>query len=267
MIGVFDSGLGGLTALRELTALLPGCDIVYFGDTGRVPYGSKSPETIIRYSMQDMRFLSSFGIEAALVACGTASSTALTALRESFDVPVFGVIDAAAEAAAAETKNGKVGVIGTAATVRSGAFERRLRELDGGIEPISVACPLFVHLVEDGFTTPGDAVTLAAAERYLSPLRESGIDTLILGCTHYPILSWAIEAVLPGVGLISSGRAAAVKVADAVGKNGRHNENQTENGRIRCFVSDTPDDFESAAQIFMGDTPLGHAEFVDISKY
>lgn len=261
MIGVFDSGLGGLTALRELTALLPREDIIYFGDTGRVPYGSKSAETIIRYSIQNMTFLSTFGIDAALVACGTASSAALPTLREKFDIPVFGVIDAAAEAAAAETKTGRIGVIGTSTTVRSHAFERSITAIMPGASVVSVACPLFVHLVEDGFTAPGDTVTLAAAERYLSPLRDAGIDTLILGCTHYPIISHAIAATLPGVTLISSGKAAASKLACAVGQHGAGT------GKIRCFVSDTPDDFESAAQVFMGNTPLGHAEFVDISKY
>ena len=264
MIGVFDSGLGGLTALRELTSLLPGEDIVYFGDTGRVPYGSKSPETIIRYSIQDMKFLSSFGIDAALVACGTASSTALPTLKAQFSVPVFGVIDAAAEAAVSASGSGKIGVIGTATTVRSGAFARSIKALDDKTNVLSVACPLFVHLVEDGFTTPGDEVTLAAANRYLAPLRDAGIDTLILGCTHYPIISWAVEAVLPGVKLINSGRAAASKLAEAIGNSASA---QPKKGKIRCYVSDTPDDFEAAAQVFMGDVQLGHAEFVDISKY
>ena len=263
MIGVFDSGLGGLTALRELTALLPREDIVYFGDTGRVPYGSKSPETIIRYSMQDMSFLMTFGVDAVLVACGTASSTALDALKERFSVPVFGVIDAAAEAAVRTTKNGRIGVIGTATTIKSGAFPKSIRSLDSSIETVETACPLFVHLVEDGFTAPGDEVTRAAAKRYLSPLRDSGIDTLILGCTHYPIISHAIAEVLPGVTLISSGKAAAEKLAATVRNSGKTGGD----GIIRCFVSDAPDSFESSAHIFMGDIRLGRAELIDISKY
>lgn len=269
MIGVFDSGLGGLTALRELTELLPHEDIVYFGDTGRVPYGSKSPETIIRYSIEDMSFLLTFGVDAVLVACGTASSTALPTLRERFDVPVFGVIDAAAREAVGKTKNGKIGVIGTSATVKSGAFERSIREIDRNVEVISAACPLFVHLVEDGFTSPGDVVTLAAAHRYLDPLADSGIDTLILGCTHYPIISGAISEVLPGVRLISSGRAAAKALAAEVTERRRASgaDGKTERGVIRCFVSDAPDSFESSARVFMGGVTLGGAELVDIGRY
>ncbi len=264
MIGVFDSGLGGLTSLCELAALLPHEDIVYFGDTGRVPYGSKSEGTIIRYSIQNMNFLCGFGIEAALVACGTASSTALPTLREKFDIPVFGVIDAASREAVEATKTGRVGVLGTATTVRNGAFERAIKSVNPRIDVTSVACPLFVHLVENGFTSPGDAVTLAAAERYLSSLKGSGIDTLILGCTHYPIISWAIEAVLPGIRLISSGKSAAAALASELRLRGGGEEGH---GRIRCYVSDSPDDFESAAKVFMGGVPIGHAKFVDISKF
>ncbi len=263
MIGIFDSGLGGLTALCELAALLPHEDMIYFGDTGRVPYGSKSEATIVRYSVQDMNFLCGFGIDAALVACGTASSTALPTLREKFDIPVFGVIEAAAREAAATTRSGRVGVLGTSTTVRNGAFERAVKDADMSVEVTSVACPLFVHLVENGFIERGDAVTLAAAERYLAPLRGSGIDTLILGCTHYPIISWAIEAVLPGVRLISSGEAAAKMLASELG----HGGGDGKQGKIRFFVSDTPDDFEAAARVFMGSFPIGHAEYVDISKY
>ncbi len=263
MIGVFDSGLGGLTALCELAELMPGEDFVYFGDTGRVPYGSKSADTIIRYSEEIMRFLLGFGIRAALVACGTASSAALPTLRRKFALPIFGVIDAAAEAAVRTTKNGRVGVIGTSTTIRLGAFAQKINELDPKIEVSSVACPLFVHLVEDGFTAPGDPVTLAAAERYLSPLRTAGIDTLVLGCTHYPIISGAIAAALPGVTLISSGKAAADMLASAL----KEDISPGKKGTIRCFVSDTPESFESAARVFMGDIPLGSAEFVDISKY
>ncbi len=262
MIGVFDSGLGGLTALCELVKLLPGEDFVYFGDTGRVPYGSKSADTVIRYSTEIMRFLSGFGIDAALVACGTASSAALPTLQREFPIPVFGVIDAAAAAAASATVTRRVGVIGTATTVRLGAFERGIKALDPDISVTSVACPLFVHLVEDGFTDPDDPVTLAAAERYLSPLRGIGIDTLILGCTHYPIISAAIAKTLPGVRLISSSKTAAEKLAASLREKPRRGH-----GTIRCFVSDTPEGFESAGQIFMGDIPLGRAEFVDISKY
>ena len=260
MIGIFDSGLGGLTGLYELRRRLPGCDIVYFGDTGRVPYGSKSASTIIKYSMQDMAFLSTFGIDAALVACGTASSTALDELKKQYTIPIFGVIDPAAKDAVASTKTGRIGVIGTSTTIKSGSFERAVKRIDNNIEVTAVACPLFVHLVENGFTTPGDEVTIAAARRYLSPLAGK-IDTLILGCTHYPIISWAIEEALPGVKLISSGRSAADALADAVG------DTQSGRGRVQCYVSDSPESFEAAASIFLGGIDIGKTEQIDISRY
>lgn len=260
MIGIFDSGLGGLTGLCELRRRLPLCDIVYFGDTGRIPYGTKSASTIIRYSMQDMAFLSTFGIDAALVACGTASSTALDDLRQRYSIPIFGVIDPAAKDAVAVTRTGRIGVIGTPTTIKSGSFERAIKRVDKSVEVTAVACPLFVHLVEDGFTSPGDEVTRAAARRYLAPLAGK-VDVLILGCTHYPIISWAIEEALPRVRLISSGRSAADALADAVGKT------QSGSGSVRCYVSDSPEGFEAAAGVFLDGIDVGKAEQIDISKY
>lgn len=265
MIGIFDSGLGGLTALKELASLLPKEDIVYFGDTGRVPYGTRSDETIIKYSIEDMNFLNSFGVDAILVACGTVSSTAITELRRRCPVKVYGVIEASAEAAAKVTKNGKIGIIGTNATIRSGAYERELLKISPSFEVSSIPCPLFVPLVENGFTTPGDEVTLAAAKRYLAPFRDAGIDTLILGCTHYPIISWAIEETLPGVTLISSGKAAADAVAGDI-LSGRIDSREG-TGSIRCYCSDKPGNFEAVASVFMGGIKIGPAEKIDIEKY
>lgn len=265
MIGIFDSGLGGLTALKELHSRLPNEDLIYFGDTGRVPYGTRSAETIIKYSIEDMNFLSSFGVDSILVACGTVSSTAISELRRRSNVKIYGVIDPAVEAAAKATKNGKIGVISTSATLRSGAFNRGLYKLDPKLEVISAACPLFVPLVENGFTEVGDSVTLEVARRYLSPLREKGIDTVILGCTHYPLISWAISEALPGVTLISSGKAAADAVADDI-RSGKLITNSG-SGQIRCFCSDMPDGFEAAAELFMGGIDIGRAEKIDIEKY
>ncbi len=265
MIGIFDSGLGGLTALKELVKRLPNEDFVYFGDTGRVPYGTRSVETIKKYSLEDLRFLSSFGVDVVLVACGTVSSTALSDLRAASDKKIYGVITPTVEAAVKATENGKIGVIGTNATIKSGAFETGILEREPSMFVKAIACPLFVPLVENGFSVPGDEVTLAAVKRYLEPLREDDIDTLILGCTHYPIISWAISEVLPGVKLISSGAAAADAVADDV-LSGRI-KTTLGSGSIRCYCSDMPSDFESTAAVFMGDVQIGRAQKINIEDY
>ncbi len=267
MIGVFDSGLGGLTALKALAKRLPNEDLVYFGDTGRVPYGTRSPETIKKYSLEDLRFLSSFGVDAVLIACGTVSSTALDTLRSASDIEIYGVIAPAIDAAVKATKNGKIGVIGTSATIKSDAFGRGIREASPSLSVTSIACPLFVPLVENGFASPGDEVTLAAVRRYLSPLRETGIDTLILGCTHYPIIDWAIAEVLPGVNLISSGEAAANALADDIESGHIKTSGGKASGTIRCYCSDKPSDFEATAAIFMGDVSIGKAEKINIEDY
>lgn len=265
MIGIFDSGLGGLTALKELVKRLPNEDFVYFGDTGRVPYGTRSVETIKKYSLEDLKFLSSFGVDAVLVACGTVSSTSLAELRAASDKKIYGVITPAVEAAITATENGRIGVIGTNATIKSGAFVNGILEREPSMFVKSIPCPLFVPLVENGFAAPDDEVTLAAVKRYLEPLLKDKIDTLILGCTHYPIISWAISRVLPGVKLISSGAAAADAVADDV-ISGRI-ETSGGHGSIRCYCSDMPSDFEATAAIFMEDVRIGRAEKINIEDY
>ena len=262
MLGIFDSGLGGLTALKEARVLFPGEDIVYFGDTGRVPYGTRSPETIRKYAVQDLKFLTSFPIRAAVVACGTVSTTSLPLLRSSFSLPIFGVVEGAAEAAAKATKSGTVAVIGTPATVRSGAFERAVREHGKDLNVISLACPLFVPLVENGFVAEDDPITLLTCERYLAPIRESGADTLILGCTHYPILARSIAKVLPGVTLINTGREAARLVRDRLPAGAGENET----GKTLFFVSDRTESFTEVASCFLGSVPE-HVEQIDIERY
>ena len=195
-IGVFDSGLGGLTAMRELSRLLPGERLVYFGDTGRVPYGGRSRETILKYARQDVAFLRQFDPKAVVIACGTVSTTALDTLRAENLFPVWGVVEPAVKAAAAATGNKKVGLIGTAATIRSGAYEKALAELDESIEVTVRACPLFVPLVENGRTRPGDVVIETVCGEYLEDMKRAGVDTLILGCTHYPLLKEVIGACM-----------------------------------------------------------------------
>lgn len=259
MIGIFDSGLGGLTALKEAHRLLPHEDIVYFGDTGRVPYGTKSAEIITKYAMQDAAFLISKGVNAILVACGTVSTTALDSLKEAFPIPITGVVEPAAETAARLTKNGRVGIIGTSATVRSGAFERAVKRFKPDAVTFSQDCPLFVPLVESGFIGQNCEITRLACEHYLRGLRDERIDTLILGCTHYPIISEIISDVLPEVTLISSGAAAAEKLAEGIGSS-------NESGSISYYVSDDPKMFCSSASVFLGTDITGRVARADVEK-
>lgn len=266
MIGIFDSGLGGLSALKEVRRLLPHEDIVYFGDTGRVPYGTRSKETIIKYCLQDLSFLRSHNVDAILVACGTASSNALDTLRESApDIPIVGVIDSGARAAAHATKNKIVGIAGTPSTVGSGAFEKKLREIDGEIKSVSAPCPLFVPLVENGFVGDDDEITLLAAKTHLASIIESGADTLILGCTHYPIIAGAISKVLVDVTLINVGAAAAAELRDIVASNSKTNTSKV--GSVKYFVSDEPQGFEHIASIFLNEEIRDMATRIDIEKY
>lgn len=264
MIGVFDSGLGGLTSVRTLENILPNEKIVYFGDTGRVPYGTKSKDTIVKYALQDMRFLLSHPIDAVLVACGTVSSTAIEILRENTDLPVLGVVDPSAKAAANATKNGIVGVIGTGVTIASGSFEKALKEIDPSIKTKATACPLFVPLVENGFITMEDEVTLKVAKDYLGDIKESGADTLILGCTHFPIIADIIASVLPGVTLINSGAEAAKAVRDAMQKDSLL---RNDGGGCEFFVSDEPYGFERVAKMFLGRDVSGKVKKIDIERY
>lgn len=261
MIGIFDSGLGGLTALKELHALTPGEELVYFGDTGRVPYGTRSAATITRYAKQDAAFLLSQGVDAILVACGTASTTALHELTSTLPVPVIGVVEPAADAAVKATKNGKIAVIGTAATVRTGAFEAAIRERMPEAEVISRACSLFVPLVESGFTAPDCEITRLTCEHYLAPIKESGADTLILGCTHYPLLTPILKQVLPDVTLISSGAEAARAMVALLGT-------KTEgHAPIRYYVSDDPSLFTASAATFLGCDIRADVNKIDIETY
>ena len=253
-IGIFDSGLGGLSAVKEIRALLPGEELVYFGDTGRVPSGSRSRETIRRYAEQDMRFLlSEAACKAVVVACGTVSANALDLLRDRYHVPVIGVIEPAVNAAVRATKNGKIGVIATPSSIASGAYETALRNRDNALSVTSCACALFVPLVENGFLDPDDPIPLLTAERYLAPVRDAGVDTLILGCTHYPLLKPVIKKVLPGVTLIDTGMEAARALARLLEKEHLSADTDTPHpGSARYFVSDEPQDFARAAARFLG---------------
>ena len=259
MIGVFDSGMGGLTAVKEILKIKPDAGLIFFGDTGRVPYGTRSRETIVNYALQDARFLVSKRVDAVLVACGTVSSTAMEELKEMLDVPVFGVVEATAEAAVRATGNGKIGIIGTPATVASGSYARHIGRLDPKIETFSQACPLFVPLVEEGLFSADCEITRLTAEHYLSCLREKGIDTLILGCTHYPVMAEAIARALPGVTLISSGAESARRLNETGLLTG--------GGGAEYYVSDSPEHFAALASRFLGMPLNGTVGCVEIDKY
>ncbi|MEG1720907.1 MAG: glutamate racemase [Pseudoflavonifractor sp.] len=266
-IGVFDSGLGGLTAVRELMRLLPGEKLVYFGDTGRVPYGSRSQNTIIKYARQDVAFLRTFDLKAIVIACGTVSTTALEVLAAENPIPVLGVVGPGAAAAAKATKNGKIGLIGTQASIRTGAYERQIGALLPGAQVTALACPLFVPLVENGRCHPGDPVAELLAAEYLAPLKAAGVDTLVLGCTHYPLISAVIANFMgPDVQLINTGATCAAAVAETL---------QTQNalagagstGACRYFVSDSVEDFSRLAALFLGQDMQGEVAQVDITRY
>ncbi len=260
-IGVFDSGLGGLTVVRRLLEELPGEDIVYFGDTGRVPYGTRSADTIKRYTKEDCRFLARHDVKMVIAACGTASSAGKEVL-DALPIPAIGVVTAAGTAAANTTRSGKIGVIGTAATVRTDAFGKQIRQIRPDAEVFSKACPMFVPLVENGWITPDDEVAIAIAKRYLQPLIEAQIDTLIMGCTHFPLLAPILQKLLGDeVILIDSGREAAtaahklLAAQDMLGKN--------EDGHCRFFVSDRPQGFADVAEMFLGHTVSADVEQID----
>lgn len=266
-IGVFDSGMGGLTTVRELERRLPHEDIIYFGDTGRVPYGSRSPETILRYARQDVAFLRTFDLKAIVIACGTVSSIALEALSKECPVPVIGVVEPAAQAAAKATQNGKVGLIGTKGTISSGAYVRALRELRPEVEVTAQACPLFVPLVENGRFRKGDPLVELVVSEYLEPFKAAGVDTLVLGCTHYPLLADAIGGYLgPDVTLISSGAACVETVAQTLAEKGLETDNPGTGAR-RYFASDSPESFEALASIFLGEDIHHQAIQIAIEAY
>ena len=265
-IGVFDSGLGGLTAVKQLEQVLPGESLVYFGDTGRVPYGSRGKDTILRYARQDMDFLLAQNVKAVLAACGTVSSVARS-VGEALSVPYIDVIGPSARAAAAATKNGKIGVIGTAATIASDSYRSALLRINHKLEVYPQACPLFVSLVESGLVSPQDEVTRLVAERYLAPVRAAGVDTLILGCTHYPIIAPTVAGVMGrGVTLIDSGREAALALAQAL----KERDLLCEEGHRRqasYFVTDTPENFLNVAELFLGHSVEGRTQRIDIESY
>ena len=264
MIGVFDSGLGGLTSVRELEKIIPNENIVYFGDTGRVPYGTRSKSTLLKYAKQDLNFLRTYDINAVLIACGTVSSIAIDALRETTDIPIVGVVEPSAKKAVETTKNKIIGVIGTGVTVASASFDKAIHMLDPNIKVVTTACPLFVPLVENGFIEKDNEITKLVAEKYLKSIKASGADTLILGCTHFPIIAGIIASVMPGVTLINSGEEAAKALYELMKEKDLL---LSEGGELSYFVSDDIAGFEKTAEMFLGHSINGHISKINIEDY
>lgn len=262
-IGIFDSGIGGLTVVKRFLSTLPNENIIYFGDTARVPYGSKSNSTVIEYSLQDTKFLLSKNVKAIVVACNTASSVAIEELRKTFDVPIIGMIGPGSKATIRETANKKVGVIGTRATIDNHAYSKRIKSLGPTIEVFEKACPLFVPLAEEGWIKK-DA-TYEIAEEYLKELREKKIDTLVLGCTHYPILAEVIQGVIGStVKLIDSGIASAEVVKDELIKGNLLTHRNTKEF-LEFYVSDIPAKFKETAELFLGE-PFSDVHKVELES-
>jgi glutamate racemase len=248
-IGVFDSGIGGLTVLKELTALLPGEDFIYLGDTARLPYGTKSNEVIVRYSRENTEFLLAKGIKLLVVACNTSSAVALDEIERHTMVPVIGVIEPGARAAVKASRSGKIGVIGTEATIASGAYTRAIQNLKPRAEIYTRACPLLVPLVEEGWTD--NEIAERTVTHYLESLKASGIDTLLLGCTHYPLMRGMFERVLgPRVKIVDSAIATAAAVREKL--SALKLARRAGGGAQSFFVTETPDRFVRVGRRFIG---------------
>jgi glutamate racemase len=252
-LAIFDSGVGGLTVLRALRLRLPNESVLYLGDTARVPYGTRADETVLRYAREAASFLVARDVKAVVVACNTVSAVALGALAGELPVPVVGVLEPGVREACRVTKSGKVGVIGTDATMRSGAYARGIRTLRAGTEVTQVACPLFVPLAEEGWDQ-GDVPRLVA-EHYLARLQNAGVDTLVMGCTHYPVLQPVIHKVMgPQVTLVDSAEATATEVVQLLQVHGLARANARDPGADHFFVTDSSKRFRQVGERFLGAT-------------
>ncbi len=263
LIGIFDSGIGGLTVLREIHKLLPKESTVYLGDTARVPYGIRSPETVVRYSLENASFLVNKGIKLLVIACNTASAISLNAIKDAFSIPVIGVIQPGAVASVNSTKTKRIGVIGTETTVKSGSYSTAIHNIDSNIEVFEKSCPLFVPLAEEGWLD--NEITEAIAFKYLKDLKEYSIDTLVLGCTHYPLLKETIKKVMgEDISLIDSAIETAKIVKDTLIDSFFLNEDH--NNVIRqYYVTDMPDRFIKIGRGFLSE-PIDNIETINITS-
>lgn len=265
-IGLFDSGIGGLSVLKQFVRYLPGENYIYLGDTARVPYGNRSPQTVIEYSKQCINFLINQDVKLIVIACNTASATALDTVRSMTDVPIIGMINPAAQSAILTTQNNKIGVIGTRATINSRAYQNEITRLAGKneIEVFAKPCPLFVPLVEEGMMR--HEVTRIIAQEYLGEFEAHDIDTLVLGCTHYPLLKQLINEILPRVELIDPGELAAIKVIRMLAELNMLKDDSNimqDSQLVKFFVTDVSETFPTIAEYFLG-FPVGRPQKVDL---
>ncbi len=275
-VGVFDSGLGGLTSVREIEKLLPNENIVYFGDTGRVPYGTRSAQTILKYSRNDLRFLLTKDVKAVLVACGTVSSIALTELIEESPVPIIGVVKPASRRAVLLSEKecggicGNIAVLGTPATVKNGAYEREIKSIKQNAEILPVACPMFVPLVENGYIEKDNPVTLLVAREYARKLCDFRPSSVILGCTHYPLIRKTIETALTQeLGylpkIVDAGASAAEELSLLLSEKGLYADTARK-GKSEFFVSDETQNFRDTASVFLGRT-ISNVARIEIERF
>ncbi|MBQ7097796.1 MAG: glutamate racemase [Clostridia bacterium] len=263
-IGVFDSGLGGLTCVREIMRIMPGEDVIYFGDTGRVPYGTRERETLLKYVRQDIRFLETFDIKMIIIACGTASSAALPWISSEFGTEIIGVVEPAAKAAVKATKSKRIGVLGTSGTVKSGKYIEYIKSICPEAKVFQKACPMFVPLVENGYADK--AVARLFAEEYLEEIKAQDVDTLILGCTHYPLLKPIISEIMgEDVVLIDSGAEAAGFALERLSLCDKLSH--SDSGQYNYFVSDSAETFAEFGNMFLSCPIKGNIKKIDIEKY
>lgn len=262
-IGVFDSGVGGLTVVRALLETLPNEEIVYFGDTARVPYGTKSPSSILQFADENTKFLISKNVKLIVVACNTATAIALPKLQADYKVPVIGVIEPGADKAAASTINKKIGVIGTVRTVKSGAYSTAIEKIDPSISVFSTPCPLFVPLIEENWVD--HEVTSIVIREYLDILIGEGIDTLVLGCTHYPLISEAIRKCYPGIKIVDSAVSTALMVKKLLDKNDINRVAElTFSDRISIYLSDFSETFQELGERILKQKIIDNLHKVDV---
>lgn len=265
-IGVFDSGLGGVSVLKELQQLLPHEDFIYFGDTGRVPYGTRSRQTVIKYAMQDIKFLLSKDVKMIIAACGTVSANLPLDCVRSLEIPFCNILLPAVQAACSVSRTGHIGVIATPSTIKSGAYGKAIRNIRPSAVVIGNACSLFVPLVENGFIERDNQVTRMVAEKYLTPFQNNEVDVLILGCTHYPIISSIIADVLENdLPLINPGVETAKQTNALLVKNDLLNSDEHA-GRTDFYVSDNPESFGEIASLFLGEQVKADVHLVDVDS-
>lgn len=264
-IGVFDSGVGGLTAVKELVKILPNEDIIYFGDTARVPYGSRSQETIKKYTNQAISFLEKRNVKAILAACGTVSSnyTEEDLAKRNLKIPFITVVDPSAKEAANVTKNNKIGIMATTASIKNGAYTRAIIDYNPDAVVLGQGCPILVTMVENGLTEKNHPVVKAALNMYLEPLKKANVDTIILGCTHFPLLIDAIDSLIPSeISFVDSGAASARRMLEVLKEKDLLADSN--DGNIEYYVTDTVDSFCSVAVNFMTEDISNNVKHIDI---